>query len=710
MRHVYKHDALAWEKTLAFAMIEVYWRQRQTVFIEQIEKAKSRPSPTHVVDFLGPFTSDAEVLAHTMINSLCLTNYHNRALRLYEALSDHGIRMPSRFIDNFIRFAVSLGDGYQLEAIGNMMLRQEKLYRQSMLSDSPEMQLKNRLSIIAARSMDSFVYGACENGLNELARAVFNQGLEANQKYRLSTFDGILNSYSISEFGFDIVEAANAGLKKVKKSRRPKDTDRPTVYDTSFVTRSIPKAITVADPKDIEKYISAMETLGIKPNIVTLNIIVKLYLEMAQHKVKDAPSWESAFTRYNPLGLKPDLVTNNTLLAFYEKQKDLTTMKLIYDDMAGTPDRRLPDNSKRARKLQRKLEAEQDRFFDRDTLNPDKTNEFVYSDDNAPLEREESREIQSRNDRYSPARYVRSNRDIFTYNTMIHALLQHAVDSKDIDSIGQCFHDMELDGIKPDTVTFNTNILYHISRGDYTAAMQVFRSMDSKRIRTKKMTTDASDSWAFGNMSSTSTPANSISGASEPIRSTPSMESSLLRSARTRELGAQIQNDLDQKSINTKGPAATSPPVPDIISFTSLISGFGQSDNLDKATEMFMEMTKRFKIEPNLKTYSALAAGLNRAGDHERAERLWNEVIGADQDNSMKTRSGFSHDSGYRRQLIQIYKSMLQNEELMLGDDEKAERLRYKLLIMGETSGVLTFKERRQFEARRKMYRDSMKE
>ncbi|KAF9349240.1 hypothetical protein BGX26_012430 [Mortierella sp. AD094] len=749
MNHIYAQSSQEWQRTIAYALIEVFWKQNLSAFTDQIERARGRPAPEQELDYWGPFSSDAEILAHTMIDGLFLTYYQKRTLELYEILSKRGISMPGRFLESFIRVAVACGDGRQLERIGSTLLRQEESYRQSSLSTPEDTRPRNRPLTMPSKLMDSFVRGACDSGLFELAREVFDRGLEANRKYRAITFTRILNSYSVKEFGFDIVDAANSIKKRAKidrRSKRRKGVDdngasvvssQPVDGNTASAQRSSTKAITVADPKDIEKYISVMETLGIKPSIVTLNVLAKLYLEMAQYKVADAPAWKSAFKRYNPLGLEPDIVTHNTLLAYYEKHRDLTTMRKIYDDMVGTPEGGWVDKSKRARKLQRKQEVEQEGVNGHEASELKKTDELTFGDGTVAQDHRLSRGQSSSENRPQLPRHIRSNRDIYTYNTMLHALLQHAVETKDIASIGQCFYDMEQDGISADTVTFNTNVLYHISRGDYAAAMQVFRSMDSAVGALKKMATVSNDPWASNSAASTGTfasLASAGSSSSKPIRSTPSFVTALPRLAgilQYKVKGADSDkhahdvNEASQASPppnSAKGSAAAtaaaaaaasldSPPAPDVVTFTSLISGFGQSNKMDKAIGVFMEMTRRFRIEPNLKTYSALAAGLHRAGDHERAERLWDEVlVDEEEKSSERKKMRLRNRSDDERQASDTNTGKTQDGEIELSEDERAERLYQERLIEGDMAGHLTILERRQVEARRKMYRDSLKE
>ncbi|KAF9170474.1 hypothetical protein BGX20_008928 [Mortierella sp. AD010] len=728
MNHMYAQSSQEWRRIIAYAMMEVFWKQDLSAFTDQIERARERPAPIQELDCWGPFSSDAEILAHTMIDSLLLTYCQKRAVELFEILSERGVSMPGRFLDSFIRIAVVSGDGYQLERIGGMLLRQEELYRRSSLLNPEDTRPRNRPLTMPSRLMDVFIQGACDNGLFELAREVFDRGLEANRKYRAVTFTRILNSYSVKEFGFDVVDAANSIKKRTKvdrQSKRRRDVDdgdalvmsgRPVDDDAVSVQRSPAKAITVADPKDIEKYISVMETLGVEPSIVTLNVLTKLYLEMAQYKVPDAPAWKSAFKRYNPLGLEPDVVTHNTLLAYYEKHRDLTTMRKIYDDMVGVPGGGWVNKSKRARRLQRK-QAEQGRVSGHETSDFKKTDELTFGNDTAAQDHDLSQGRYSSENKPSPPRHIRSNRDIYTYNTMLHALLQHAVETKDIASIGQCFYDMEQDGISADTVTFNTNILYHISRGDYAAAMQVYRSMDNTAHVAKTTTAVSNDAWPSSGAATAGIFAGlglAGSSSSKPIRSTPSFVTFMPQYKLKGAKGDKCMHDVDEGSQApsspnpAKGPAAVtatsqdSRPEPDVVTFTSLISGFGQSNKMDKAISVFMEMTKRFKIEPNLKTYSALAAGLHRAGDHERAERLWDEVL-VDEEKSSRRKEMHRNSSDNEEQASNT-------GEIELSEEERAERLYQERLIGGDMKGHLTVLERRQVEARRKMYRDSLKE
>ncbi|KAF9432285.1 hypothetical protein BGZ76_011017 [Entomortierella beljakovae] len=692
IKHSDERNLMEWKRTIAFAMIEVFWKQDQSVFIKQVKKLKTRPRPDIVIDYWGPFASDAEILSHTMIDSLRDTYYRKKALQLYGALSEHGIGMRSKTLETFISMAVNSGDGQQLERIGEMLLRLEELRHKRPLSGSEEEQRRNRPFMMPAKSMDSFIFGACNNGLYVLARAVFDKGLEANQKYRITTYTMILNSLSVNGFGFDIVEAENTLMKKTNSNRYSKNQGRPNRKSGVRQSPNSPKAIHVADPGDIERYIAAMEIQEIKPTIITLNVIAKLYLEMSLYKVNDSPLWKNAFTRYNPLDLKPDIVTYNTLLAYYEKQKDLGKMKGIYNSMANAQDEGRSVKQRKQRRQDKPMTNSQDL----DHVAPESLNQAESSIVDDAKNHEQSLEETI----YQPRKYIqpkqpytRSNRDIYTYNTMLHALLKHAVETKDVTAIGQCFHDMEQDGISADTVTFNTNIIYHISRGDYDSAMQVFRSMDSNNIQ-------EAGSQEFKLMAG----PHYAGLSSKPRKSRPSTI--------TKTMSDYIETTVEDESYSTvsTGQLEETPsfqvakpePMPDVITFTSLINGFAQSNDMAKATDMFMEMTKKFKVEPNLKTYTALAAGLHGIGDHVSAEKLWDEVAGDEEEGKFRsnTRRFSRHDKKDDRD---------SREQVDLEEEERAERQEQEQWKNGEAWGNLTIAERRQVKTIREMYKDPLK-
>ncbi|KAF9386310.1 hypothetical protein CPC16_007591 [Podila verticillata] len=663
-----------WNQAMASTLSRVYWNQKQEVFFAQILHAKKKDEALeeqfqkqfssrfeeqgqgHKGDerprrLFAPFMATHQIMALTMVESLLRKFNASYALDLYARLIELGIHMPGRVMSALVRVAVQSGDGYQLEKIGNLLVSEHQ--RPSM--DRPPL-------ILTAKLMDSFVHGVCEHELYELARDVFNKGLEAGGQYRAHTFTRILNSLSVKDFGFDIVNAAavaKRGKRKGEKSARP---SAPTDLPVASKSR---KAIVVADPKEVERYIQWMEQHSIQPTVTTLNVLAKLYLEMAQYKVAEAPSWKSAFRRYNPLGLVPDVVTNNILLAYYERHKDLDTMLKIYNDMAGELEDSVAADGllRKGRKKKNIIDTVLPVLQDHQEANEEQPKESEPHDQEesqrlTPLqleqmaEQEELKRLEEHATREQLARQRqkrgRSQRDIYTYNTMLHALLQHAVESKDIAAIGQCFHDMEQDGISADTVTFNTNILYHIASGDLASAVQVFRSMQEDVAR--------------GCEASTPT-LNEFFVPSKPLKSRPSYAGS---------------------SVAT--PLTPTTPAPDVVSLTSMISGFGQASQMDQATVFFREMTDKFKIEPNLKTYSALVAGLHRTGDHDRAERVWDIVLKEDDLAQQEALERTSLDLG--------------GEEASEGYERHGRNRRRNLTVM----------ERRQIEARRKLFRESLKE
>ncbi|KAF9428136.1 hypothetical protein BGZ94_003294 [Podila epigama] len=698
--------SLDWNRIIASALSRPYWNQKEDCFLEQVLHAKEQDEALarkyqaaqriegtkHQVGdqveqqvdqqsqqkdhrrLFPPFMASHEIMAITMVESLLLKYHSAYALQLFERLHTAGVQMPGRLISGFIRVAIESGDGDQLEKIG-MLLISKPQYSPAK-SEQPSL-------ILSSKLMDSFVHGACEHELFDLAREVFDKGLEAGGQYRVQTFTRILNSLSVKGFGFDVVNAGAVAGKRHKREGKGK-TSQIKGGNTSKAslahTNRQDKSISVADPQEVEQYIAKMEQLSILPTITTLNVLVKLYLEMAQYRVPGAPSWTTAFRRYNPQGLVPDVVTNNILLAYYERHKDLTTMLKIYNDMAGAlDDGEMAGGQLRRRKKTRATNIntpEQEAALQQpaleqpmQALNSDSSTTVTTEQGSDPMltplqleQMREQEELQRQEEQIEQEklarqrqRRVRSQRDIYTYNTMLHALLQHAVDSKDIAAIGQCFHDMEQDGISADTVTFNTNILYHIASGDLASAVQVFRSMNATATASSK---DAQGTKYWNQ------------GPSKPIKSNPSYKHSLLHAS----------SDAPQAPITTGANVA---PVPDVVSLTSMISGFGQAKIMDQASMYFREMTEKFEIAPNFKTYSTLMAGLHRSGDHERAERLWDIVLKEDERVGQEGKP--QHDADGDEM----------DGEPLAGQGRSRRRL-------------LTVTERRQIEARRKMLRESL--
>ncbi|KAG0242757.1 hypothetical protein BGX31_011586 [Mortierella sp. GBA43] len=647
-----------WRELIASVLLEVFLKRDQSVFVKQVERLRNRESSSQ--EPLEPFGSEHVVLAHTMIDSLSLKFQTDKALGLYTALSEHGIAMHPSLFESLIRIVTTYKDASQLEMIGNILLKHENVYQESISSTSTASRPYNRPLLMPPKLMDAFVHAAFENEQYDLARSVFDKGLEAGCKYRTSTFTAILNSHSVEVLGFDM----NSVVKGMEwylgtsNSSGWDDNRGTTVSLNDFLV----KDPAVATPKEVEKYISAMERQGLNPTIQTLNVLVKLYLEMALYNVVDAPSWTAAFTRYNPQGLEPDVVTHNTVLAYYGKRRDLATMKRIYDDMTGVHES--PSDSRRSRKSRRKKQIEQSQSADGYLDHVNHTTEYIHEEQEEPLvDSTEMRMDQRQDERLQSALALRSDRDIYTYNTMIHALLQHAVKTKDIVTIGQCFHDMEQDGIPVDTVTFNTNILYHISRKDLTAAMQVFNSMRNATTGPDTINSDKDQSSDHTSLQSDDDSALTKSG-SKPTRSTPS--SVFAKAARTalEPNNAGKHQPLDRSNaVTTTASTPDTPPAPDIVTLTSLISGLGQTGQMHTVTQIFRDMTNRLRIEPNIKTYSALATGLHCAGDHRRAKMLWDIVLS---EKSNRTRSNAT-----------IKKDSSQDANARLdGVKESSERLR----------------------------------
>ncbi|KAG0298929.1 hypothetical protein BGZ96_004236 [Linnemannia gamsii] len=649
-----------WQRAIASAVLGVYLKQDQRQFLRQVEvlaqrcvgssgpESRDQPEDELWLDS-QPNISDAKILAFTMLDSLLLMLNKKRAMDLFEALEESDVVLPSRYLTSFVRIAVNQLDGFLLERIGDMLVNNERFSQEYPQDSAVISGSRTRPIDLSTKLMDSFIHGACENELYDLARTVFDQTLDAGRRYRLSTYNRILNSFSVKGFGFDIVAAAEAENKKIKRRRnssRGKVDMSGTVLSKGQNTEfegnnpATARAIAVVDPKDVAKYVVAMRDQGVVPNTVTLNILVKLYLEMAQYKVPEAPHWRTAFRTYNPSRLKPDLVTNNTLLAYYEKHRDLATMKKIYDSMAGVPT--IIQQPKRDRRLQVKMTQ-------------DESGEG---------------QLQDKDEHQLQLRPTRSNRDIYTYNTMLHALLQHAVESKDIASIGQCFYDMEQDGITSDTVTFNTNILYHITGGNLSSATQVFRSMERTAKALKESVPEQeADQLLDPQLART---------RSKPVKSIPTYAalSTLSQDISSPTVVSSSVAYDTSSSPTTPDPAPA--PAPDVVTLTSLISGFGQAKHMKKATQYFKEMTEQYKIQPNLKTYSTIVAGLHRNGHHEKAEKVWDIVL--------------EEDSPARQNPSLAWKAHS-------GADDDIEQ---------EPSRTLTIMERRQVEARRKLYRDSL--
>ncbi|KAF9918277.1 hypothetical protein BX616_009669 [Lobosporangium transversale] len=707
-----------WQRTLAYALLEVYWKQNQSVFLEQVEKAFERTADQETSQSKSR-PSDAEIIAHIVIESLLATFYPKSALELYDMLSLRGIDMPRRILASLIRIATAQGDDYQLERIGNMMIRHEELYQGALESATTRSRPFNRPLLMSPKLMDVFIRGACENQLYDLARKVFDRGLAAGENYRVITFTRILNSFSVKEFGFDILLASETHEKRTEHICRPKRTEILGSEESSkysqlerdssvFAPSSIGRKITVAEPQDIQKYTLAMQAQGVKPNMTTLNVLVKLYLEMAQYKVSNAPAWKTVFIDFNPLKLEPDIVTYNTLLAYYAAHKDLLTMRKIYDHMAGTLDGEWL-KSRKAERRRRINDASTNQDIDPSALNSNIIHQPHSNDSDVA---EEIEKLPSEKRRPSPSPQMRSHRDIYTYNIMLHALLQHAVETKDIASIGQCFHDMEQDGIPADTITFNTNILYHITRGDVSAALQVFRSMKpvNRKVSMPAFTDDPWDgerdlrTFGFNNVS--------LRRSSKPVRSTPSYigkpptDGAMSGRLKTDD-SVQSQPNNETHLLSTSMLEVDSPPAPDVVTFTSLISGFAHLNQMDKATNVFKEMTNQFHIEPNLKTYTTLIAGLHQTGDHKRAEQLWEIVVNGN-------KAPCSRVGGYNNH-IKDHERQSNNEcpptagEVALQEDEKDERLEYQQMLQGQPTEHLTVMERRQIETRCKLYKEQLK-
>ncbi|KAG0344149.1 hypothetical protein BG004_004699 [Podila humilis] len=571
--------AVSWDAAIAGALSRVYWTQKQDVFIHQVQHAKiidekieeeyhaqrmrgdlGSDQPQH---FFPPFMATHQIMACTMVESLMLKFNAGYALELYGLMSELDIQMPGRVMAALLKIAVHSRNDYQLEKIGHLFV--SECGRHSGNRHPP--------ILTNAKLMDSFVYGACEHELYDLARDVFNKGLQAGGKYRAQTYTKILNSYSVKEFGFDIVIAGTIEQDRKHRMNRYKPHRNPESPTTATRRR---RAITVAKPEDLEYYIQRMEQQAIEPTITTLNVLVKLYLEMAQYKVEDAPSWMAAFKRFNPQGLKPDVVTNNILLAHYERHRDLSTMLKIYNDLAGeledsgAPDGLLKRN--RRNNVSQIVEpATLDLMEDRGKRDQSRQ-EHQDNDPLTPLqqqqlsEQEKLHNLEETAARQQLARHrqkrARSSRDIYTYNTMIHALLQHAVESKDVAAIGQCFHDMEQDKIPADVVTYNTNILYHVANGDLGAAVQVFRCMNQ--------TGDVPDP--------------SLVDTSKPVKSLPSYahyNHHIHRGHVTKE--SITAKGTDTAAECQEHPSTSAPPgipAPDVVTMTTLIQGFGQAKDL----------------------------------------------------------------------------------------------------------------------------------
>ncbi|KAF9926568.1 hypothetical protein FBU30_003855 [Linnemannia zychae] len=645
-------DLQLWEKAISSAILGVYPRSPNMKTLMKHFKQLTQDPLMRGTNSKDKRT-DVEVLASTILDGLLLKASTKRAMDLYVELEKHNVSLPNRYLSRFIRIAVSQLNRDLLEQIGNLLLDNERFFQAFRSSDILNLESRTRPIHLSTKIMDSFIYGACKSELYELARAVFDHTLESDQKYRVSTFNNILNSYSVKSFGFDIVEAAELEKKRAKRLRNSyrciPDEKQPSERNG---LESVGK-ITVAEPGDIAKYMSTMKYQGVVPNIVTLNILVKLYLEMNRYKVPKAPYWKAAFWAYNPSKLQPDLVTNNTLLAYYEKQGDLETMKRIYDSMANAP------TSSRLSGRERKSEPK---------TAQEMTEKEQYQD-------MDMQECQQQHQPVETSQSTQSSRDIYTYNTMLHALLQHAVESKDFTPIEQCFRDMANDGISADTVTFNTNILYHIAGGNLPSATQVFHKMERsarKQDRSKFKENSRAHSLPVKSLSTHIALSNRPTD-SNSHQVTPTYAS----------------DDASPSDSDVESPPV---PAPDIVTLTSLISGFGLANQMDKAAQYFNKMTNYYNIKPNLKTYSTIVAGLHRAGEHQKAEMVWNAVLEEEKSPAKETQQRHKPSK-----TAPIHSDSNNNDNN--DDDDDAEK---------ETTHALTVMERKQAEALRKLYNNPL--
>ncbi|KAF9582821.1 hypothetical protein BGW38_010720, partial [Lunasporangiospora selenospora] len=619
-----------WDQTVGFAMAEVYWRTGQDEFVQQIDaliKTDQRYSKG-IGSNLGLSSSNgtsqgviqsSEVLTKAMIDALLLSYFSQRALGLYKIAVERGLSSSKSTLNSLIHIAVSDSDVSMLEGIGQTLLDSEKRYQDTCLlsKGGPNVSSSRPLVQMTSRMMDSFIYGAYECDLYDLAKTVFDQGLEAGKKYRASTFTTVLNMYSTKDFGFDIVGTAKQMATKKKRSRAASLSNQPSTPASEKQNTMLSKEIRVADPQTIQGYVFSMKQLCVIPTIATLNVLTKLYLEMTEHKVPGAPWWTAAFQQHNPLNLTPDVVTNNTLLAFYERQGDLGTMRVIYDKMAGIPPKSTARDSRPKKHpwasdevsgwidnqgdmrmpTSELVDSEQDKFEqDLYSLRQESWSDEQEVGNHDP---EASQEKQDPESSVQEQPHVRSSRDVKSAMQVFEGMqgVKGDLDSN-ADSKAETFSTPWTEATHESGEMLNANLLPltkpRRSQKTFLSQMALFSQQQQQQHQEEEANT------ARGQEDDTFSPSSLTSSFSSASASDVTMPDS----------------DIPPSS-----------PAPDVVTLTSLISGFGQSKDMDRASQLFRVMTSRLQIEPNLKTYTKLVASLHHSGDHRRAQMLWDMVL-----------------------------------------------------------------------------------
>ncbi|KAG0264228.1 hypothetical protein DFQ27_001347 [Actinomortierella ambigua] len=598
-------DTKFWKVRLGKYVIPVYRSQDRSIFLQQLarldgevkEACKEKDDGSHEEGGeegrRKPLLTDQYILGKLMVESLVYPATDDKeAALLFDALNVHGqIRFHKDVFGTLVKRATLMHSAPQISLLGEIMLRHEALFAQNKVPSRP--------LLIHRTYMDNYLLKACELGFETLARDVFQASLAAGRCHRTSSFNIILNSYSTKQFG-PVSFASTAQLRQQRRRQQRQDIDPHrstskrsgdndsgnfnTLQERLAALRvgKFGRSMLTTHLEPVDKLVREMEQFGVVPDMGTLNILVKLYLEVDLQGIHESRHWQEVFTRYNPADLEPDTVTCNTLLAYYERKRDLVMMRTIYESMTTAEE---VGSVVKTRRQRRKEARESDQ-------QPEQ-----------PLPKKEEDVL------------VKSQRDVFTYNTMLYALLRHAKDPTDMAAIGQVFYDMEQDGIPADTVTFNTNIMFHIRRGDFVAAMQVYQDMyEQPAVKDKEETLVRDHPTRRRRTIQKSLPTwtrqpSSTALSTEPLDNTPSDSLSNL----------SIPKSLSRAFTPT-------PPTRDSITYTSLMSGYGQSNQMEIATFFFSEMV-RLGLEPNFKTYSTLVAGLERAGDFQRAQTLWDMVL-----------------------------------------------------------------------------------
>ncbi|KAG0233154.1 hypothetical protein BGW41_001634 [Actinomortierella wolfii] len=606
-----------WKIALGKYITPIYRAHGRHVFVQQLARLDEEKSPQNREDDVvvdghmreegkeKPLLTDQYILGKLMVELLVYpTNDGKEAAMLFEALSEQGqIRFHKDVFGLLVKRATLSYDASQISLLGAIMLRHEALFLQN--------KVPNRPLLIYRTYMDNFLLKACELGLETLARDVFRASLAAGRCQRASSFNIILNSYSTKQFGSVMFPSTTRRSRHQRTSST--NSDRRSSYSSSnsnILTMQerlaalrhgkLGSHLTITSLEKVDELVHEMEMRGVVPDMGTLNILVKLYLEVEMQGVHESRPWQDAFTRYNPANLEPDTVTCNTLLAFYERKRDLTMMRTIYDSMttADVVGSVVAKTRKQRRKEARELDQQP-----------------------------HQEQGQMAADTETVSTSIKSRRDVYTYNTMLHALLHHAKEPKDVAAIGQVFYDMEQDGVPADTVTFNTNIMFHIRRGDFVAAMQVYQDMleaePTAKTESGELVATLGSLEDRGRSRQRTIRRSLPTWASLSSSSTETSEGSFKETATTSDPSSTLSIPRPRRASSTPTPI---PPTRDAVTYTTLMSGYGQSNQMEIATFFFSEMV-RLGLEPNFKTYSTLVSGLERAGDYQRAQTLWDMVL-----------------------------------------------------------------------------------